>query len=369
MFVLAIETSCDETSLAILEQQSSLSDSFYDQVNSWKVVSSIISSQADQFANYGGVIPEISARNHAEQIFELFELVIAEVGSKTRFAREDILSKMTAIAVTTKPGLASALKVGVEFAKVIKYFLENLYHKKVDLRLVNHLHGHVISAFYQQLLNDTSDTDIFPHLHLLVSGGNTQIILIESPQDFLHMKIVGQTLDDAAGECIDKMGRMLGVDYPAGPKIGKIVGTAYLNPLDLPVSMIRSESPDFSYSGLKTAMRYKIQAQKIPGLKYEQRLSTGELETLYRGQNLNPKLQFTRDALESAQTVVVRQLINQFKKAIKKYNPKSIGLSGGVSANLLLRQEFSNLHTNVLIAPRELTGDNAIMIGLAGMID
>ena len=217
-----------------------------------------------------------------------------------------------------------------------------------------------------QDLVDLSDASIFPHLHLLVSGGNTQILWLTDPD---HWTIVGRTVDDAAGECFDKIGRMVGLPYPGGVWLSQIAGTQEANLLDFPLSMKQTESLDLSYSGLKTAVRYFLQKTKVPGFRMEQALTKLELETLKLPleEISEPKLQLIKQVCVSAQTVIVEQLVRQFGRAIVHWQPKSVGLSGGVSANPLLRSKLQSLNpTNTLIANPKLTGDNAIMIGLAG---
>ena len=364
MYYIAVETSCDETSLAILKKTTSKEKNFLTYLNSHVVVSSIIASQAKIFAQYGGVIPEISARHHAEQIFDLFDLVLQETLNKEELSLDTFWKSVDTIFVTTTPGLQSALRVGIEFAKSLCFIIES-EGGKAAAEAVNHLHGHTISAFYGTT-EQYPDTELFPHLHLLVSGGNTQTLWLENPTT---VTIMGQTLDDAAGECLDKIGRMVGLTYPAGATIAKIVGNATENPIGLTVSMKKSESCDFSYSGLKTAVRYYIQKNNQLGITYEQKLTDSELIELMSGNVTTSKLIAIKSILTSAHTVVIEQLIQQFKKAMRTSKPASIGLSGGVSANTLLRSKLSYLHAQFFLAPISLSGDNAVMIGLAGVAD
>lgn len=363
MYFFAIETSCDETSIALLEYggEQILPENFLQKINSVKIISHIISSQAELFAKYGGVIPEISARNHADQIYELFELVMQEAEVKTNLSTDEIFKNTQKIYVTKTPGLMSALRVGIEFAKVLGAKINS------EVVMVNHLFGHIASSFYHPEKNATTQNiqKPFPHLHLLVSGGNTQILLIKNWQDF---QILAQTLDDAAGECLDKTGRMLGIPYPAGPKIGKMAGDIFENFMNLPIGMNKSGQKDLSYSGLKTAVRYLVQGCKIEGVEYEKTLKTEELENLYSDQELNDKLNFVKKTAISIQTVVIEQLLRQFKKQIKVNNVASIGLSGGVSANEMLKKHFQKLHKNTFLTEKNFSGDNAVMIGLVGVL-
>lgn len=384
---LSIETSCDETSLCFFEKSES-KPNFLDKVNSIKILSNIVSSQIDIHKNYGGVVPEISAREHAEQIHDLYTIIVKE-------GNIDI-SQLDYIFVTTEPGLKSALKVGIEFAKSLKFFVQKEYQKSVQLKFVNHLKGHVASCFYNctQTSNSlTPNNQIFPHLHLLVSGGNTQLILLSNWQQW---QILGQTLDDAVGETYDKIGRMLGLDYPSGATIGKIADiskdSSNQNLQNLPVSMLNSKNYNFSFSGLKTAVRYKIRDCKIQNVNLDQKLAESEIKELLCKQNFilsdndqKTKLQFIKEICISSQYVINKQIKNKLDSAIKNYSPKSIGVSGGVSANIALRQMInrssykldnsklqnsSHTDSNLVFIPNlSLTGDNAVMIGLAGILD
>jgi N6-L-threonylcarbamoyladenine synthase len=358
MYILAIETSCDETSIALLKKSESKDQNFLEYLNSYKVVSSIIASQAHHM--YGGVIPEISARHHAEQIFELFDLVIQKAMTEEQITKNELLKSILQIAVTTEPGLVSALRVGQEFAKVIAYHIAKL-GGIVSVHPTNHLRGHIISCFFENS-ERWNDAELFPHLHLLVSGGNTQLLLLTSPTEFT---IVGQKIDDAAGECLDKIGRMVGLNYPAGATIGAIAKDNLENRINLPFGLKGRDGFNFSYSGLKTAVRYYIRDHAESGIVYEQPLTQAELEQLKIGTELSQKLRAIQDILVSTQTVVIEQLIRQTRRAIKETKPKSIGLSGGVSASRPLRTQFTTLHEQYFVAPLPLTGDNAIMIGLA----
>jgi N6-L-threonylcarbamoyladenine synthase len=369
MIGLAIETSCDETSLAIFEtkdisDQNYPSISFLQKVNSVKILSSIISSQIQMHAKFGGVVPELGAREHAEQIHALYLYTLNE-------SKID-LKDLTYIAVTSSPGLKSALKVGIEFAKSLKYFLQKKYNNSVEINYVDHLQGHVASCFYQQNseLIKLKDNQIFPHLHLLVSGGNTQLRVLNSWQDY---KIIGQTLDDAVGEAFDKAGRMIGLKYPAGAMLDKIAGNNSTNSLSLPISMLQKQNCDFSLSGLKTAVRYKIQKANIPDLILEKPLTEYEIEQLLNlpSEELNQKLAFTKKICESVQVVILKQIQNKINFAIQLHNPKSIGISGGVSASKKLQQLLSQNYSDkpIFIPEISLTGDNAIMIALTSILD
>ena len=375
MYYLSIETSCDETSLALLRAQGH-SREYLAYLNSFEVVSHVVSSQIDVHREFGGVVPEIGAREHAQHIHLLFKLLLARtkhrdlagvvssravptVDLEIKEYRE-ILENIQEIFVTTSPGLISALRVGYGFAQSLQFYLP----AKPKITEVNHLHGHLVSCFYDSTWTQLKDTEVFPHLHLLVSGGNSQLLLVRSPVEW---KIIGATLDDAAGESFDKAGRLLGLPYPAGVSISKIAGLAAVNIHDLPRGMLKQDNFNYSFSGLKTAVRYYVQKQPWPSSK---RLSSAQIEYLVATE-LNEitdlKLRFVKEMCLSLQFVVAEQLVRKFRKAIEHCQPKSIGLSGGVSANPYLRQEIQKLHTRVFITKRELTGDNAVMIGLSGL--
>lgn len=371
MYFLAVESSCDETSLAILEGNNKPQDfaSFVDYINNFKVISSVISSQISTHIKYGGVVPEVGAREHAQNINLLFNELFRQISPSESLQnlKDKYLSSLNHIFVTSEPGLLSALRVGMEFAKSLSFFIQQKYGVNAPVHYVNHLRGHLFSSFYNQKLFDNQNLIIFPHLHLLVSGGNTQLFLLDKD---LNQTLIGSTLDDAAGECLDKIGRMLGLPYPGGVWVSKISKTSNENPCNFPVSMAQSDNFDFSYSGLKTAVRYFLQNHQTSNWKIEQKLSSDEITTLIEGDltSLNPELDLIYKTAVSAQTVVVQQLINKVKNGIKKFNPRSIGLSGGVSANQLLRNKLEALDINKVFLPdKGLTGDNAVMIALAGL--
>jgi N6-L-threonylcarbamoyladenine synthase len=428
MLILAIETSCDETSIAFLESgfETELnSQNFLEYINSFEILAHKISTQVATHAEYGGVIPEIGARLHAEQIHFLFEQTVLEAIRNKSTATElhpqldwgspttenenptekepfnfndpitqDFLSNIEYICVTTEPGLKSALRVGEEFAKTVQYYLDLKLNKKTEIVRVNHLKGHIFSSFHElphrfaeplegantnylgsktnindfKLHPSVSYKDPFPHLHLLVSGGNSQLLLVKSP---FEIEIVGHTLDDAAGECFDKTARMFGLQYPGGVSLARIAGIENTNYLDFPVSMKNNPELNFSFSGLKTAVRYFVQKNEL--LNYEEKLSDTELELLLNKnleELIEPKLILIKKLCISIQSVITEQLANKVKKAIKEFEPKSIGISGGVSANRLLKQKIQILAGGkpVNIPDLSLTGDNAVMIGLAGAI-
>lgn len=382
MLVLGIETSCDETSFAILEGDTDKSKPFVEYLNSFKIRSSIVSSQIEDHKKYGGIVPEIGARLHAQQIHYLFYLLLKnfknEQGKSINISTLEktesdfkidpylqILKELEVVYVTTNPGLVSALRVGFEFAKTLKYFIKSKFGKNISIVEVNHLQGHIFSCFYQQTTSLAHSADVFPHLHLIVSGGNSQLILLKNANT---MEIVGQTLDDAAGECLDKIGRMLGFPYPGGLNLAKSVGDSESNFMKFPVSMISNPTLNYSFSGLKTSVRLFLQSKAPKEFEFEKALLSTEIDDLKNDRDLTTKLSFIKKVSISVQDVVVTQLINKMMKAKNHHNPTTIGISGGVSANLLLRKKvIQKISPEIFIPPLYLTGDNAVMIVIAGL--
>jgi N6-L-threonylcarbamoyladenine synthase len=368
MICLAIETSCDDTSVAILEY--TLTDTFENIVSTTKVLSSCVSSQIAIHAVYGGVIPEIGARYHTTNFLPVMQAAIAEASSMLNISSEELTKSIDMIAVTVEPGLHSALKVGIEEAKALQYFINLKYSREVPIQLVNHLHGHIASSF---LDNGVLESSPFPHLHLLVSGGNTQILKIKSWND---IKIIAKTVDDAVGECYDKTARMIGFQYPGGVSLARIAGLEDKNIVGLNRAML-NDSLNTSFSGLKTQVRYIIQASTIAEVTYEQNMSDDDREFLI-STNLesitDPRLRFLKELCISIQSICTEQLVRKMKQALKANDLDSkivtLGLSGGVSANLLLRQNLSTIAKYPMYKPQlKYTGDNAAMIGLAGILD
>ncbi|MBI2473598.1 tRNA (adenosine(37)-N6)-threonylcarbamoyltransferase complex transferase subunit TsaD [Candidatus Uhrbacteria bacterium] len=321
MRVLSIETSCDETSLAVVREDES----------SFIVEKNIVSSQATIHAQYGGVVPEVAAREHAAWIFPLMkELDIPHDGKG-----------IDAIAVTAGPGLVPALRIGVELGKVLAWSWNK------PLVAVNHLEGHLYSVWLE-----TDRPPLFPSLCLLVSGGHTELILMK---DHGKYQLLGMTRDDAAGEAFDKVAKLLGLPYPGGPQISKLALEGDPAGIDFPRPMLDSQNLDFSFSGLKTAVR----------------LSVEHHASLHQG-GLDPVDRATIAA--SFQQAVVDTLVHKTLKAVQQTHPKSVILSGGVSANRLLREtlreKLSVVDPNITFHSPAIvfTGDNAAMIGAAGMM-
>ena len=307
VYILAIETSCDETSIAIVK-------------NGKEVVGLEVYTQMDTHAMYGGVVPEIASRMHTETI----TLVLDSLLNKTNFD----LNNIDAVAVTYAPGLMGGLLVGIEFAKVIAY----IYNK--PLIKVNHMVGHIYA-------NNIEDNLDFPLLAMVVSGGHTELVEMNGDYDF---NLLGSTLDDAIGEAYDKVARIIGVPYPGGPNVEKLArnGNACYD-LAKPVN---DNSFNFSFSGLKSNVINLVH-------NYKQ-----------RGEEIN-----VNDLAASFQYVAVDEIVRKINLALSKKDYKMVILAGGVSANNYLRDEVNKLaskYNTRLVVPKMLyCTDNAAMIGAA----
>ena len=334
MRILGIETSCDETAVAVLEIRGK---------NKISILSNIVSSQVKIHAKFGGVVPNLAAREHVKNIKRVFNLALKTAGIK------DLKKEINLIAVTRGPGLSPALLAGLSFAKTIAW----LYDKPIIG--VNHLEGHIYSNWLPKndnrplTIDDRQSKNIFPALNLIVSGGHTELVLMAN---YGKYKLIGETLDDAAGEAFDKVARLLGLGYPGGPAISKIAKDGDPEKYPLPRPMLKLKNYNFSYSGLKTAVLYLIR-----DLKKDLGLST---------LNLKQRADIAASFQKSATEVLVIKTI----RAAKQYGVKSILLSGGVSANETLRTKLEkNAEQNGFKYFQPLmkyTGDNAAMIALAG---
>ena len=309
MNILAIDTSCDETSVAITSDR--------------KVLSNIIYSQILLHKKWGGVVPSIAKRAHEERI----DLVVEKaVGSL----------KIDAIAVTQGPGLAVALEVGIKKAKE----LAKKYQKK--LITVNHLEGHIYSAFVQNSKGNPKHEFKFPYLALIVSGGHTEFVIF---RDHLKYEIIGATLDDAAGEALDKAAKLLGLGYPGGPVLERLARTAdNVDSHNFPRPMMKSKDLNFSFSGLKTSFYYFLK----------------------ENQSQRSNIKFLASSFQEA---VFDTLIKKTEKAIKLTTINQLIVVGGVAANLRLRKLMRDLakkYQGETLFPtyKYLNGDNAAMIGV-----
>lgn len=324
MKILAVDTSCDETSVAI-----TINDC---------IVSNKISSQIEIHKKWGGVVPSIAKRMHEENI----DFVIKEAFQKTKMN----LSEIDVFAVTEGPGLAIALEVGI---KKIKEYAKK-YNKPVVA--VNHMEGHIYSALSHNSKGNPKIEYAFPLLALLVSGGHTELVLMK---DHGSYEILGKTLDDAVGEAYDKVARMLELGYPGGPIIENIAKQGDETRFPLPIPMTKTRSTDMSYSGLKTAVFYLTQKVLVNDTKE------------------NEKKQIICDIAASFQKSAIDSLLLKTKIALTDikdtYQVKDLILAGGVSANMLLRKKFRKMfgkdYRIHYPTDKKLFGDNAGMIGVA----
>lgn len=353
MKLLAIETSCDETAIALVEVKNEGKSAKF------KVLGNEISSQIDIHREYGGVFPALAKREHIKNLPIVLEKVLKQAKVK--------IEKINAIAVTTGPGLEPALWTGIVFARELseKY--------KIPVVPVNHMEGHIFSIFPKKGKTFTVENNkkLFPMLSLLVSGGHTELILIKG---WMKYKKIGQTRDDAVGEAFDKVARMLSLPYPGGPEISKLANiersseklkfsgpqmredekpdrknlNVSLPQIILPRPMIYTKDFDFSFSGLKTAVLYMIR-------------DIGEL-------NDEIKRKIAKEFEDAAIEVLTHKTI----KAIKEYKIKNLIVGGGVSANTYLQNQIKlkikkeKLNTQIYFPNKSLTGDNALMIAIAG---
>ena len=307
--ILAIETSCDDTCAAVLDGP--------------RILSNTISSQAEAHARFGGVVPEVASRHHLELVMPVVEDALAQADVS--------LGEIEAVAVTAGPGLIGALLVGVSSAKAIAA------PRRLPLIPVDHLQGHVAANFLEP------DPLAPPFLCLLASGGHT---LLAAVRDHAGHEILGQTLDDAAGEAFDKVARLLGLGYPGGPALEKLAADGDPAAFELPVAMSRDPGLDFSFSGLKTALVYLCR-ELGPGGIEERRA----------------------DLAASFQAAAVGQLIAKLDRALKTGEWNAVALGGGVAANGPLREATAALcerrGVELKLVPLPLCTDNAAMIGSA----
>ena len=310
--ILAIESSCDDTSIAVLRGKT--------------VLSNVVASQLIH-EDFGGVVPELASRAHMQNILPVYQkaLKIANVQA----------ADLNAIAFTNGPGLMGALLVGVSFAKSLAIALN------LPIIQVNHIHAHVLAHLIE---GENIENPTFPFLCLTVSGGHTQIVEVKSAK---NLNIIGQTIDDAAGEAFDKIAKLLNLPYPGGPVLDKLAQSGDVHKFKF--SDPRNGLFDFTFSGLKTSVLYFLQKEiaKNPN---------------FISENLN-------DICASVQFTIVDALIKQLLKAAKNTKIKNLAIAGGVSANSELRKQMNNLKSlgfNTFIPSFQFCTDNAAMIGIVG---
>ncbi|WP_339021034.1 tRNA (adenosine(37)-N6)-threonylcarbamoyltransferase complex transferase subunit TsaD [Spiroplasma endosymbiont of Atherix ibis] len=305
MKILAIESSCDEFSISIM--------------NNGKILSNVISSQIEEHSKFGGVLPELASRLHVEN----FHWVL----NKSLYQSKVKLKDIDYISYTSNPGLIGSLIIGKLVAQTLAIYLNR------PLMKMNHIQGHIYAANIEEKM-------LYPVLALVISGGHTQIQLLEKTLDF---KVIGSTQDDAVGECYDKVARVLGLKYPGGPKIDKLAQKGDSTKYILPISK-NDDTYDFSFSGLKTA-----------SLNLISKLNQKQEELI------------VEDFCASFQKTVLDTLMLKFEKAVKEFKPKSITVVGGVSANTAIRNKFCEIGnkyniSKIIIPKIEYCTDNAAMI-------
>lgn len=312
--ILGIESSCDDTSAAVI------SDGF--------LRSNVISSQ-NVHAAYGGVVPELASRAHQQNIVPTVSEALRQAGVK--------VSDLDAVAFTRGPGLLGSLLVGTSFAKSLAIAA------RIPTIDVNHLHAHILSHFIRT--EEGQEVPEFPFICLLVSGGNSQIVMVRSPYD---MEIAGRTIDDAAGEAFDKCAKVMGLPYPGGPHIDRLAAEG--NPNAFRFSRPHIPGLDYSFSGLKTSFLYTVR----DNLKTD----PGFIES------------HKADLAASLQATIIRILLDKLEQAADRFNVKSIAIGGGVSANSGVRMAIADLcrrrGMKAWIPPRAFTTDNAAMVAMAG---
>lgn len=352
MIILGIETSCDETAVSLISAGEKGS----------KALSNIVSSQVKLHSKWGGVVPNLAAREHLKNIIPVLKTAFAEAGKTPR--------EIDLIAVTQGPGLIPALLIGADAARILSYVW------KKPLLGIHHIEGHIYANFihpveYRKAVaaSPLFHRVKFPILCLVVSGGHTQLVLMKKHLDY---EIIGETLDDAAGEAFDKVARILGLGYPGGPAIAKMAMEFPIsNPpagragfqinskfkINLPRPMINSNNLNFSFSGLKTAVLYAV--KKFQG-------------STLKNKKVEPWRNYIAEMCYEFQQAVIDVLISKTLRAAKKYNPKTILLAGGVSANKELRKQMKKAikinfpNTRYQIPDTKYSIDNAAMIAIAG---
>jgi N6-L-threonylcarbamoyladenine synthase len=358
MRILGIETSCDETAICVID-----ADGAFDANFEFKVLGNALISQTAIHAPYGGVFPNLAKREHEKNLVPLLEKALTEAGLNQQgdtlmVGMEKILGRevelesrlavflskhekpqIDAIAVTYGPGLEPALWVGINFARALSTTWN------IPIVPVNHMEGHIVLSAME---NNGLAKFTFPVLSLLISGGHTELVL---SRDWMHYELIGQTRDDAVGEAFDKVARLLGLSYPGGHEISKLADEARaqhpVSSLSLPRPMIDSNDYDFSFAGLKTAVRKVVDAEEL----------TDEQKKIIA-------LEFENACAEV--------LVAKSMRAIEEFGANTILVGGGVSANTYIREQLQQtikdygLGTKLLIPPPELATDNALMIALAG---
>ncbi|AQT70164.1 t(6)A37 threonylcarbamoyladenosine biosynthesis protein [Anaerohalosphaera lusitana] len=312
--ILGIESSCDETAAAVV-------------TNGSRIRSSVVASQEDIHREWGGVVPELASRAHLENIYPVIKKAVDDANID--------LHDIDAIAIANQPGLVVSLIIGVTAAKTLALTLDK------PLISINHVHAHLQAAILAE------ENVELPAAALIVSGGHTNLYDCESPLD---LRLLGSTIDDAAGEAFDKVASILGLGYPGGPVIDKVAKKGNPTAVRFPRSMMGKDSLDFSFSGLKTAVLYHCQGQDMKGTSQVDKMSEQEIA----------------DIAASFQAAVVEVLTRKTELAAQQIKARTVLVGGGVGANSALRESLTRSceksGRNLLIAPMKLCTDNAVMI-------
>ena len=315
MTLLALETSCDETSAAVCRDG--------------KILANVVSSQIKLHAEYGGVVPELAAREHLKNFLPVAQSALREAGITA--------AQLDAIAATQGPGLPTALLVGYKAGQAMAFALQKPFVG------INHHEAHLYSPWIAGTPPAADFATFRPNLSLIVSGGHTMLVLVESE---LKHRVLGGTIDDAAGECFDKTGKLMGLPYPAGPEIDRLAESGNLAAFDFPRPLLHDPNDDFSFSGLKTSVRYFIRDHP----------------------DLLQDAQKIRDLCASVQAAIVEVLVKKTIRAAKREGVRCVTASGGVTCNRALRRELERAcqrHGLTLrLADKTLCTDNAAMIGI-----
>ena len=315
MPLLAFETSCDETSAAVVHQG--------------QVLSNVISSQIRMHAEYGGVVPELAAREHLRNLLPVAHAALRDAQVTT--------DQLEAVAATQGPGLPSALMVGLKAAQAVAFALRRPFFG------IHHHEAHLYSAWIKGHPPVADFSELRPNVSLIVSGGHTLLVHVRAE---LEHQLLGSTVDDAAGECFDKTGKLMGLPYPAGPEIDRLAEGGNPKAYNFPRPMIDEPNDDFSFSGLKTSVRYFLRDH--PGLLDD--------------------AQEVRDLCASVQAAIVDVLVTKTLRAAKRLGVRCVAASGGVTCNRALRQRLTTAcereRLTLLLAGTNLCTDNAAMIGI-----
>jgi len=315
MTLLAFETSCDETSVAV--------------VRAGEVLSNVVSSQVRLHAEYGGVVPELAVREHLRNLIPVAETALREARVK--------VEKLEAVAATQGPGLPSALMIGLKAGQALAFALRKPFVG------IHHHEAHLYSPWITGAPPKADFGKFEPNVSLIVSGGHTMLVHVEAE---LKHRVLGSTVDDAAGECFDKAGKLIGLGYPAGPEIDRLAEQGNPKAFDFPRPMLNDSHDDFSFSGLKTSVRYFLRDH--PRLLDDQ--------------------QAVRDLCASVQAAIVEVLVKKTLRATKRLGARCVTASGGVTCNRALRRDLAAACAReglpMRLAERNLCTDNAAMIGI-----